>query len=637
MNFFVQQEQARSKTKLLVFYFLIAVVATGLVMSAIFYYIFFYSSEFPRDPQSIAEYASEVGWQVFVATIGTILIASVLKSLLLSSGGGEKVALSVGATPIDSRSKDPKIRRFINVVDEMSIASGTPRPKLFIMAHEDNINAFAAGYTPQEAVIAVTSGALNQLNRAELQGLVAHEYSHIFNGDMRLNIRLIGLLFGVLFISQIGEFLLRSSGRRSNSKNSGGVLPLGLALFVVGIIGYFAGRLIKAAISRQREFLADASAVQYTRDPQTIAGCLKKILVNPSLSQIDNKNRQELSHMFFSNGSSLKAHSNSLLATHPPLGIRIQRVDKNFRLEEFLKEHKLVSTKQQSSSFSDDASHPLVSQFSNGLSAAVVSETLTDLVASPQPKHLKRAQQIVDKLEPLKRSLLRNNDATMATVYAFFTNAKNNKYKNQQLQSIITLESSNFVEEYKKAVDFVAQIPRDEKLESFEYCIAQLELSTDSEKRKLLALIWDLIHIDQVYTLEEYCYFTILESQLNTSLYPNHYKQINQAELMRDMSVVVSMLVNSSSTRADLKQTHYYKAMKHLDANFSNKPLYNVDFDSFNLALSHISLMRPSKKETLISAIGTLVLADRQATVEEKELVRAIALSIKCPLPSLLV
>ena len=221
----------------------------------------------------------------------------------------------------------------INVVEEMALASGVPVPPVYLLPEEQGINAFAAGYSPSDAVVAVTRGTAEQLSRDELQGVVAHEFSHILNGDMRLNIRLIGVLHGILLLGLIGRFLLRSgyySGHRRNSKdNSGAVLlVMGLVLLVLGFVGSVCGNLIKAALSRQREYLADASAVQFTRNPGGIAGALKRIGAAVMGSSLKHSNASEMSHMYFSQG--VWEGFTGMMATHPPLPKRIRALEPNW-------------------------------------------------------------------------------------------------------------------------------------------------------------------------------------------------------------------------------------------------------------------------------------------------------------------
>ena len=218
----------------------------------------------------------------------------------------------------------------------MAIASGMPVPDIYVLEQESGINAFAAGYTPGDAAIAVTRGTLELLDREELQGVIGHEFSHILNGDMRLNIRLMGVLFGIMVLGLIGRMILRSGHHASivssrRGRGAPAVLIIGLGLAILGGIGVFVARAIKASISRQREFLADASAVQFTRQTDGLASALKKIGGYEEGSHLQAADPEEVSHMLFGTGSRLSG----MFATHPPLTERIQALDPHFKASDY--------------------------------------------------------------------------------------------------------------------------------------------------------------------------------------------------------------------------------------------------------------------------------------------------------------
>jgi Zn-dependent protease with chaperone function len=336
-NFFAAQDQARSNTKLLVLLFTLAVI-TLLILTNLLVMVTLGVME-PEQYQLLLspqhpDWFSQLPWHmmgwVSLLVFAVIAVVVSIKRAELSQGG-QVVAKALGGRLVDYQLADDKQQRLLNIVEEMAIAAGVPVPPVYLM-NESSINAFAAGYSPADAVIGVTQGCLNLLNRDQLQGVIAHEFSHILNGDMRLNIRLIALLHGIEFIGHSGYFLLRSMGRHravgagsSKSKdNGGGILGLALGLMVLGYLGTFFGSLIKAAVSRQREFLADASAVQFTRNPSGIAGALKSIGAATFGSQVKNPNADEMSHLFFAEAIS---RWSSLFATHPPLQQRIKRLD----------------------------------------------------------------------------------------------------------------------------------------------------------------------------------------------------------------------------------------------------------------------------------------------------------------------
>ena len=341
MDFFVRQDIARKNSKILIFYYSVAVLGISFLigLTVLFIRSWLLESEGIR---YLEESINFFDLKVFLLSAGPVLVlillASFFKSLALSKGGGAMVAKSLGGREVDRSTNNHNERVLVNVIEEMSIASGVPVPSIFILDQEDDINAFAAGYTPSDAAIGVTSGCLNMLNRDELQGVIAHEFSHILNGDMRLNIRMISILFGILVLTLIGYFTIRflpwGSSRRSSSNskegNGGGlaiILIIALAMMIFGFIGQIMAKLIKAAVSRQREFLADASAVQFTRNPAGISGALKKIGGGAG-SIISHHRAEEASHMFF--GSCFKKKFINIFATHPPLEDRIRAIDGTF-------------------------------------------------------------------------------------------------------------------------------------------------------------------------------------------------------------------------------------------------------------------------------------------------------------------
>jgi Zn-dependent protease with chaperone function len=275
MNFFERQEQSRQKTFQLILLFILADI--GVVLSVYFVAIVavnYYAngaetSALPRqwmDPLVLL-------W-VFAVVQALILGGSLVKIVALGRGG-QYVAESLGGRLVNPSTTNPAEKRLVNIVEEMAIASGVPVPMVYVLDNEEGINAFAAGYTPGNAVVAVTKGSLNSFTRDELQGVIGHEFSHILNGDMRLNIRLIGLISGIMILATIGYHILRSGGR--SRKGGGPIMFMGLALIIIGYVGVFFARLIQSAVSRQREYLADASSVQFTRNPLGLANALKKI------------------------------------------------------------------------------------------------------------------------------------------------------------------------------------------------------------------------------------------------------------------------------------------------------------------------------------------------------------------------
>ena len=328
MDFFARQEEARQRSRRLVILFALAVA--GVVASI------YFAVRLLLVPSLGTAGAGLFHPPLFTvtATITLLVIGagSLSKSAELARGGAV-IARSLGGRPVQPNSSEPRERRLLNVVEEMALAAGIPVPGVYLLEDEPGINAFAAGLTPDDAVVAVTRGALDELSRDELQGVIGHEFSHILNGDMRLNVRLTAVLFGILVIGLMGrgllEVMLRSGAVRTRGKGKSGgpgvFIIVGIAMLVIGYVGYFFGRLIQAAISRQREYLADAAAVQFTRNPLGVSGALKKIGGYSLGSRLDSAAAAQIGHFFFA--QSFRAGFTQLWATHPPLEERIRTID----------------------------------------------------------------------------------------------------------------------------------------------------------------------------------------------------------------------------------------------------------------------------------------------------------------------
>ena len=370
MDFFEQQDQARAKTGTLVFYFLMAVVCIIIAIFALFSTVFMQMEEY----RSLA-WSIDLALMTTFGTVSVVALASLGRIASLSSGGST-VAEALGGKLISPNTGNPFERRILNVVEEMAIASGTPVPPVYLM-EEEGINAFAAGFAPRDAVIGITRGCATKLTRDQLQGVVAHEFSHILNGDMRINIRLTGVLFGIVFLARIGEIMLyagRGSSHRRRSKDDGGgaFVLIGIGLVVIGLIGGFFGSLIRAAVSRQREFLADAAAVQFTRNPDGIAGAQTNRWI---FLRVEHRGcgAKDFSHMFF--GSAMS----SMFATHPPLPVRILRIDPNWK-------NTYPNTDEISEQVTEFSGLSGVSGFSSGQQAATPSPQST-----PEPRPERKA------------------------------------------------------------------------------------------------------------------------------------------------------------------------------------------------------------------------------------------------------
>src|SRR5512138_3548387 len=329
MNFFARQTETRTLSRRLVVLFVLAVIAVVAAVDLVMLLAIGATR-----PASDGVYMPNAAWyaahpQALIGcsliVLGIISLASLYKTSVLSSGGGGAVARELGGVRVSADTTDPTQRKLLNVIEEMAIASGVPMPEVYVLEQEAGINAFAAGHNPSNAAIAVTRGALMTLDRSELQGVIAHEFSHVLNGDMRLNIRLMGLLFGLFVIAIIARTVMRVAPRGRDQKGLGpAIILVAFAVLVIGYVGLFFGRMIQAAVSRRREALADASAVQFTRDPTGLRNALVKIGAASSGSRLSHPEVDEVAHMLFAPGMS------RLFATHPPLLERLKAIDPQF-------------------------------------------------------------------------------------------------------------------------------------------------------------------------------------------------------------------------------------------------------------------------------------------------------------------
>lgn len=329
MDFFGYQQQARRHSALLLGLFALAVVALVLAVNLVVAWGVLLLDWRHGGYRQMAELP--LSFHAWVSGITVLLIGlTTLRRLWQLGAGGPVVARLAGARWVPPDVSDLPRRRLLNVAEELAVASGHAMPRIYLMEDEPGINAFAAGRGPADAVVAVTRGCLERLDREQLQGVLAHEFSHLLHGDGRLNIRLLGLLHGITAPGALGLWLLRSAtpswGTRGRLRRSGlpGQIPLGALLALVGYAGVLLARLIRAAVSRQREFLADAAAVQFTRNPRGLAGALRCVRDDAGSARLRTAQAEALSHMLFVSRSD--GWLRRLLASHPPLDERIGRI-----------------------------------------------------------------------------------------------------------------------------------------------------------------------------------------------------------------------------------------------------------------------------------------------------------------------
>ena len=639
MDFFEQQDKARGLTGYLFLLFGFAVVC--IIIS-----IFCLASVavgFEKDLAGLA-WTFELA---IISTIGTVIAVFLASAFRISwlSSGGKVVAESMGGQRLSQNTKDPLSRQVLNVVEEMAIASGTPVPPVYLM-EEQGINAFAAGYSPRDAVIGVTRGCATKLNRDQLQGVMAHEFSHILNGDMRINIRLTGIIFGIVFLSSIGRILTNiayvSGGRRRNGKDSGGgaLVILGIGLLIIGGIGGFFGAMIRASISRQREFLADASAVQFTRNPDGIAGALKRIGGYSHGSKLKSAGAQEFSHMFFSSGIS------SMFATHPPLPIRIKRIDPNWK-NTYPNTDKISATASQSSQVAGASGFTGSADSGPTSQNQAPSQSGSNRQERPQSAQtfLKSEGKIDNEKLAQVRSLIASNPASLVEqakepfgarclLFALLLDNKNLEARKRQVQMIENQAEEGTFDQTEKIEPFLTNLSCEQKLvlvEESRPAIAELSINQFSVFQKLIV---QLIGADESIDLFEWCLHKVIEFDFGKQHYPRQlHGRASIRSRISDCAVILGALSHYGQEGADPKPA-FKKGIQALDRSGQIKLPASQDcgLSSMDKAIERLNKMSASEKRSLIDACARTIDHDGKTTDIEIQILRGIACALSCPL-----
>lgn len=626
MTFFEHQHQARRRTGLLVVYFVLAVVLIIAAVNAAVY-LGVMMTETPQP--ALGDWLLRPWWiWITLGTITVILFGTLQTSLRLR-GGGKAVAEMVGARRVSPSTRDVNEQRLINVVEEMSIASGTPAPVVYVLDDEPGLNAFVAGLRPTEAVLVVTRGALETWDRDELQGVIGHEYSHIFNGDMRLNVRLMGILAGILLIGQIGRVLMRSSGR-GRGKGSGHVAMVGLALFIIGSVGILFGSLIKAAISRQREFLADASAVQFTRNPDGIAGALWKIYQHAAGSRLSNAHSDDLSH--FCIGDPIRAGFNSLLSTHPPLDERIRKIDPGF-----IARARAGQVQKRPDAPTASSAVPAAAAGFAGAAVAATPGQIAESVGEVSAAHLALAQQVHASLDPELLDTLRRPDGARDLVYAMLIGAMQPTRRAAGKSLVAKHHGEAAADRSAAIVDPVARAGANARLNLVNLAMPALKQLDQPSRTELLIAADDLVRLDGRYSIFEFALMTILRDRLaENSERHGRPKYFKYAEVLPEIRVLLSVLARvGAKAEGDVAKTY-----RHVMATFDRESRDVLDTAACSLtaltgALVKLNHVAPLLKKSLVEACADCVSHDGRVLPAEAELLQAIALELDCPMPPL--
>lgn len=634
MNFFEHQDRARKQTGRLVLLLSVAVVCLVTITSFALGWLWRHLGEPALHLTSRVSLPDpELYLSVAAVIVGVVVLGALYKQVQLSAGG-KVVAESLGGRLLNLSAGNADERRLLNVVEEMALASGSPVPPVYVL-EDGSINAFAAGLTPRDAVIGITRGAIEQLDRNELQGVIAHEFSHIHHGDMLLNTRLTALLHGMLLLGLIGGMLLRgwsetSSGVRistrssSNNKDGGGsvvllVIGAGVVLYVLGYVGTFFGQLIKASVSRQREYLADASAVQFTRDPSTIAGALKKIGGNPLGALLSAPRAAEFSHMYFGDGV-----GSSWFDTHPPLKDRIRRVDPgwdgNYPKFEPRLDVALMNKQAWTSAVTGQPYQP------SAVDVAVAA------VGAPTIAHLQEARSTLQRLDERLQRAAHDSEGAEALVYGLLLDsdpglrARQLEAIKQRLNLSLALQL-DLLEESLLRLDPGQRLPL---LDLAMPALKQLDAKAFLALRENMAL---LIKLDGKVKLLEWTLLRIIERNLRPG--SGKIGNVALADLSEACATLLAFLARVGET-SDL-QTEQAFADAWSGLPFAPRPLPGAaSLRELETALKQLEHLRPLQKPQLLKALARCIEHDGRITADEAELMRAVADILDCPMPPLL-
>ena len=635
MNFFEHQAAARKASTRLLLLFVLAVI--GIVCAVDIVVLIALGARDQSTPQQVAA-------MLIFASLVTVAIIGLGSLYRIASlrGGGETVAQQMGGVPVPEHTRDPQLRRLRNVVEEIAIASGVPMPKLYVLEHEAGINAFAAGYSPSDAVVAVTRGALDRLNRDELQGVIAHEFSHILNGDMRLNIRLIGVLFGILMLAIIGRKILEHSRFGGRDKGAAAVLVAALVAMAIGYLGLFFGRMIKAGVSRSREMLADASAVQFTRQTAGLSGALKKIGGVGDGAKLEHAgDAEEVSHMLFGDGVGLSG----LFATHPPLLDRIQALEPSFRKDQLANLHQRWLS-QPPNGLEEDAR--LVLTDDNHASRLPVAGTEFDVsppmviaqVAHPTADDYRRADAIVSTIPEALRTLVASREDVVPLMLALLLDEDPAVQGKQHAEIAARLGRDTAVLAQAMRSEQLGALHPMQRLPLAALAFPVLRLRPRPELNVVLDTIHAVVNTDGKVSVFEYCLGTLLQHQLRESLDPSRHVQFGRrkiAGVKREAAILLALVAQAGhdnqhdALRAYLAGLQRVLPREHID--YAPPPEGVLALETVWPALNALN---PAAKQLMIEAVTAAVSHDGRLSVSEAELLRTVCGVLHCPLPPML-
>jgi Zn-dependent protease with chaperone function len=636
MDFFDQQEAARRASRRLLLWYLLAVafvVACFNLAAALLYALLAIYGALPLaggEPlvwrglwttywHAVAHVPPKVHVVVSGAVAATILAVSGWRLRQLAEGG-TAVAQMLGAHYLDRSRATPAEAKLLNVVEEMAIASGIAVPPVYLLANEGAVNALAAGYSPNEAVIIVTRGAIEKLSRDELQGVMGHEFSHILNGDMALNVRLVALLAGIACFGEWGEYLVFKAGgeaRAQEREDRGGLVLFalfGMAIALTGFPGLFAAEAIKAAISRQRELLADAASVQFTRNPEGIAGALDTVLALGTATTLRSAYATELSHMFF-----LPAAARWWAwPTHPPIDERIRRVHPRFRREDYRRTRHAERYRDGARAVLDGAGN--VVKVVDGLATAAA------LVGAPRAEHVDHARRLLERLPQALRMRLARPEGAENAIFGLLLE-REGPARDQQLALLGERGAQAAAAQLE-----LGSLGRAQALLLIDLALPALKQQPQKRRDAFLAEVQRLVEADRKLTLAEFVQATLLRQHLREGAgKPIRTKFGKLEEVAGDAQAVLSLIAHAS--KGDAAAAHAKGAAILGVVPGAPLPVAELTTARVGEALERLRHLAPFVKPRLLKACLETAAADGVFRLAETELVRAVAATLDCPLP----
>jgi Zn-dependent protease with chaperone function len=634
MDFFAAEEAAKRRTGLLVVYFALAVLGTAAVIWAGLSMVLFTQapSPFHEAPMGLHPFGPDLALAV-TALVAVITGGGAAYHAVQLSDGGPAVARMLGGVPVDRGTKEPGERRFVNVAEEMAIAAGLPVPSLWVLPGEDGINAFAAGLTPDRAVVAVTRGALDRLTRDELQGVVAHEYSHVLNGDARLNVRLLAIIGGITVLAAIGRILLDSRGRSRDRKGGvGAIIAVGIVLWIAGSVGAFFGRLIRAAVSRQREYLADASAVQFTRNPDGLAGALGKIA--QAGSRVTSALAPEAAHLFFANGL-----GTDWLATHPPIKDRIERIAPQGGYLRAMRKAQEAAEREMIAGTSAEAEVEAAGVAAPALAGPALATTAAGLVASvgrPEPRHVVHAAAVLATLPPEVKAAAREPATAPALVRAVLADP------DPGVRAVANGLVPDAADRGAMAplAAALAPLPHGARMAALGLALPALDGLPAGEARALVRDLAAIASADGRVSVFDWAVQRIVRRRLSRQLggpaRPPRLRALDEVDV--DLLDLLSTLAWAGTSDPVAAQAALDAALPALGVKRAWRllPRDRVSVARLDAALDRLDGAVPPVKARVVEACAATVLYDGRVLPPEAELLRAVALSLGVPVPPIL-